>query len=307
MTTDAWFNDLPVIGKLPPEEAAAKLREVGEEEAAAAIENAQRGESTSSQKFAGWWPFDRACKHTAHTFGYIAPASPGKKTLPIQNAVNIKADDTLKNSRIKITLDCLRVADYPGSGTHRVLFDFYAQNQIPGNVEHLHFNATYRIREGQSAAIVGFPIFVGLNVGTEGVAFKCLTVNVLNEEDEAALSFLESDVFKGGLKLASTVQPAIAPLSAMAKGLTETIAKRKKNVPVQDFYLGLDFSNITTRARLAEGSYIAVQIPESIKLAWDWDEWVYDPSSGQVVNDYYRTELIPYNYIIFSVSRYEES
>jgi hypothetical protein len=129
----------------------------------------------------------------------------------------------------------------------------------------------------------------------------------LNEEDEAALSFLESDVFKGGLKLASTVQPAIAPLSAMAKGLTETIAKRKKNAPVQDFYLGLDFSNITTRARLAEGSYIAVQIPESMKLAWDWDEWVYDPSSGQVVNDYDRTELIPYNYIIFSVSRYEES
>jgi hypothetical protein len=26
-----------------------------------------------------------------------------------------------------------------------------------------------------------------------------------------------------------------------------------------------------------------------------------------VVNDYDRTELIPYNYIIFSVSRYEES
>jgi hypothetical protein len=76
---------------------------------------------------------------------------------------------------------------------------------------------------------------------------------------------------------------------------------------VQDFYLGLDFSNITTRARLAEGSYIAVQISESMKLAWDWDEWVYDPSSGQVVNDYDRTELIPYNYIIFSVSRYEES
>jgi len=271
MTTHTWFDDLPVIGKLPPEEAAAKLREVGEEEATTPIENVPRGESTT-KTFAGRWLFDRACKHTAHTFGYIAPTSPGKKTLPIQNAVNIKADETLKNSRIKITLDCLRVADYPGSGTHRVLFDFYAQNQIPGNVEHLHFNATYRIREGQSAAIVGFPIFVGLNVGTEGVAFKCLTLNVLNEEDEAALSFLESDVFKGGLKLASTVQPAIAPLSAMAKGLTETIAKRKKNVPVQDFYLGLDFSNITTRARLAEGSYIAVQIPESMKLAWDWDE-----------------------------------
>jgi hypothetical protein len=42
MTTDTWFDDLPVIGKLPPEEAAAKLREVGEDELADAIEAAQR-------------------------------------------------------------------------------------------------------------------------------------------------------------------------------------------------------------------------------------------------------------------------
>jgi hypothetical protein len=34
-------------------------------------------------------------------------------------------------------------------------------------------------------------------------------------------------------------------------------------VPVQDFYLGLDFSAIATRARLALGSYLAVQVPEA--------------------------------------------
>lgn len=197
------------------------------------------------------------------------------------------------------------MAAYPGSGTHRVLFDFYAQNQVPGDVEHLHFNATHRVREGEQAAILGYPIFVGLNVGIEGVAFKCFTVNVQNDEDEAFLGFLESDVFKAGLKLASTVQPAIAPFSQMALSLTKSIATRNRNVPVQDFYMGLDFSTIATRARLAEGSYLAVQIPESLQTVWDWSEWVYNPSNGQIVNKAEPTRLIPYNYLVYSVSRYE--
>jgi len=38
-------------------------------------------------------------------------------------------------------VDRLRVAAYPGGGMHRVLFDFYAQNQIPGEGERLPFDA----------------------------------------------------------------------------------------------------------------------------------------------------------------------
>ena len=112
--------------------------------------------------------------------------------------------------------------------------------------------------------------------------------------------------------MAETVQPAFAercgssirPLSKMALGLTKAIANRHKNVAVQDFYMGLDFSQIATRARLAEGSYIAVQIPESQQRLWEWEDWLYDPKTGQIVNDYDRTQFIPYNSIIFSVSRY---
>ena len=318
MTTSTWFDDLPVLGALPPQEAAAKLREVGEVEAATALEAApgevMRG--TTFGKRGIKWPFgDKAWQHTAHAFGYLAPAPPGsdrggeevfpRLPAPIQHAGNIKAHAKLKNARIKITLDRLRVADYPGGSTHRVLFDFYAQNQVPGKVEHLHFNATHRVREGEQAAILGYPIFVGLNVGTEGVAFKCFTVNVRNEADEAFLSFLESDVFKEGLKLASTVQPAISLFSETALGLTKAIASRNRNVPVQDFYLGLDFSHIATRARLADRSYLAVQIPETIQTVWDWSEWVYNPANGRVANKANPTQLIPYNYIVFSISCYE--
>jgi hypothetical protein len=161
MTTSAWFQDLPVLGALSPEQAAAKLREVDENEAATALERTQEAVSFGGPRGIRWPFSDKPWQHTAHAFGYLAPAPLGSDPLPIQHVGNIAADPTLKNSRVKITLDRLRVADYPGGGTHRVLFDFYAQNQVPGNVEHLHFNATYRVREGEQAAIVGYPIFVG--------------------------------------------------------------------------------------------------------------------------------------------------
>src|SRR2546429_4943720 len=116
-------------------------------------------------------------------------------------------------------MDRLRVAVYPGKGTHRILLHFFAQNQFPDKTEDLHFNTTYRIREGEEAAIRGYPIFVGLSVGTEGVRLRCRTINVSNDRDEAFLKVLESNVFKVGLQLATTMQPAIAPLSELTYGL----------------------------------------------------------------------------------------
>jgi len=42
-----------------------------------------------------------------------------------------------------------------------------------------------------------------------------------------------------------------------------------------------------------------------LQTVWDWSEWIYNPASGQVVSKQDHTQLIPYNYIIFSVSRYD--
>lgn len=308
MTTSLSFSDVPVLGRMSAADAAVKLREIGEDEEASRLEAAQRETARGGEAFAmrDLFPFgDRAWKGTAHAFGYIAPAKPGKDLLPIMHAGNIEGEPALKNSRIRIVLNRLRVADYPGGGTHRVLFDFYAQNQLPGSVEHVHFNTTLRVREGQEAAVIGYPIFVGLNVGSEGVAFQCLTVNVRNDGDEAFLNVLESDVFRGGLKLAMTAQPAIAPLTQIALGLTKSIAMRNRNVAVQEFSMGLDFTNNVAGARLATGDYIAVQIPESLEVIWDWEEWVYQPKSGHIVRaDDLRT-LIPHNYLVFGISPYD--
>ncbi len=308
MDTSTWFDNLPVLGNMPPEEAAVKLREMGEEETAATLETAQEAQAQTF-KLGGrknWWPFqDKPWQHTAHTFGYLAPVLPGSGSLPIRHVENIPTDPGLQGARIKITLNRLRVAAYPGSGMHRVLLHFFVQNQVLGKAEQVHFNSTYRVYEGEHAGIQGYPIFTGLNVGQEGVTLKCRTINVSNDQDEAFLSFLESDVFKAGLHLAVAAQPVIAPFSEMALGLAKTIAARHRNVSVQDFDLGLDFSTTPMQGRLAEGAYLAVQIPESFQAIWDWDEWVYLPARGLVAKRDDHQELIPYNYLVFGVSRYE--
>ena len=91
-----------------------------------------------------------------------------------------------------------------------------------------------------------------------------------NDADEKFLDFLESDVFKSGLKLATAAQPAVAPLSGLALGLTKTIAGRNRNVAVQDFHLGLDFTqirfdgNIIRKARTPAG-FLALWTPPT---AW---------------------------------------
>ena len=76
----------------------------------------------------------------------------------------------------------------------------------------------------------------------------------------------------------------LAPFSALTLGLTMTIAARTRNVAVQAVDFGLDFSRIAPRPRLAEGSYIAVQIPETLRTEWRWQEWGYDPVNGRIVN-----------------------
>lgn len=306
--TKSPFADLPVLGALPREAAAAKLRELGDETSAARLERLPGRPVTFGGGLRSWLFGDRAWEHTAHAFGFLpASAAGAAEPRPIASIGTVAADPTLRNARLRIVLNRLRVADYPGSGLHRVLIDFYARNQVPGQAEDLHFDATYRVREGEQAPIAGYPVFVGINVGTDGVALRCHTVNVKNDGDEALLDFLEGDVFKAGLKLAETAQPAIAPLSQMALGITKSLAQRNRNVSVQDFYLGLDFAGTGMGARLAQGDYIAVQIPETLQVVWSWDDWVYDPRTGHIVSKAEPTRLIPYNYLVFGVTRYEGS
>src|SRR5690349_11871831 len=108
MSTATWFDDIPTIGQLPPDETVAKLRAVGEtalaDDLAAVAEDGSRSLTPESYGPRGldlWALLHRPpppWKHTAHAFGYLAPAAPGTALQPIQYAGNIAPDLTLKNA-----------------------------------------------------------------------------------------------------------------------------------------------------------------------------------------------------------------
>lgn len=306
MGDQEWFDDMPVIGELPLKDAAARLQLIGENEVVEALEARRETPSHAFGPCKSWWELpDKPWLHTGLALGYLPPAQTNHTSLEIRSAENIPADPTLKKARVKITLDRLRAASYPGRGMHHILIHFYAQNQIPEQTEDLHFSATYQVYEKEHAALKGYPVFVGLHVGNEGIRLRVRTINVKNDQDEAVLTLLESQVFKNGLRLMTMPQPALVPLSELALGLTKMILTRHENISVQDIDLGLDFSTLLMRPQLAEGSYLAVQLPENLAPVWDWEEWVYHPTSGLVVKREDHHEPLPYNYLVFSISRYE--
>jgi len=288
-------------------EAAKLLESIGDKARATEVRNEVKANKSDTQLSLLWQGSKKpkAYEYTNHAFGFIpADAAGGQQLVDIKEAGNIAPDASLKGRNIKITLDRLRVFEYPGGGVHQVLFDFFGRHQTPGSEEDIHFSQTYRALEGQGAGITGYPVFVGLKVGAEGVKFRVRTINVKNEDDEKLLAFMNSDPFKNGLQLINATNPMSSVVTKFATGIVDGIAKKDRNIPVQEFDMGLDFNaGIRTRAKLSEGSYIVVQEPE---IAWDWTKWAYSPATGQVVSRTDPTKTIPYNYIVFSLSKIEE-
>ena len=229
-------GDAPVLGAMSPEACLAKLKEMDDPHVAtleSAIADREGGPgSFGLESVRDWFGIKPpAYLHTTMAIGFLPPVKASDEPPPLRHAGRIDPEPGLRNQRITITLDRLRVADFPGSGMHHVLFDFRARNQTKdGPAEDVHFNTTSRVQEGEHAPVIGYPIFVGLRVGEDGVGFEGSTVNVKNENDELFLSVLESDAFKSGLTLVETVQPAIKPLSQIATGMATAIAKRNRNV-----------------------------------------------------------------------------
>lgn len=294
------FERLPPVGAMPDADAAARLRELGED--VGPPEDPDHPVSFSTFDFLPWRK--KLWASTTHAFGYLAPGA-AADPIPLVAAGAARPDPALKGARVRVTLDRLHVQQYPGGGTHLVLFDFAVQSPAAGEAGELHFNAAYRVREGESAGVAGHPIFVGLPVGDDGLVLQCYTVNVKNEADGSALGFLESDTFRAGLRLVGTAQPALAPLSALAANLTRAVAARGRNVPVQDFALGLDFGANPMGARLAAGNYLAVQLPEEEAAGWDWSKWAYDPRAGRVVGAGADRRPLAFNYVVFGIARHD--
>ncbi|MEM7539489.1 MAG: hypothetical protein AAF639_45455, partial [Chloroflexota bacterium] len=310
ISTDHPLAEYKPIGALSTAEKIDILRELGDHETANELATSLGVPETKSlfgpvTNAIRQWRSLKPWEYSTHSFGFLPASTPSTSPMPLYNAGQIEPDRSLYQTAVTIRLDKLRVADYPGWGTHHILFDFSARNAVEqGHQEHLHYNATFRANENQQAGVVGLPIFVNLNVGELGLAFECKTINVWNERSRKALTMLDSSVVKHGLELAKTAQPAIGPLSEIAVAFTKSILEARQNVLVQEFKLGLDFDSAVTGARLAEGSYFAVQVEDT--STWDWSQWAWHPSRDELLNRENPEMPCPYNYLIFRVSRHQQ-
>lgn len=299
-------TDFVPLGLQSPEQIQAKLQEIeGTREAVSlGLESTERAQ--------------RPWLNTQHQYGYIAPFTPGEQQYhPIKSASNMSADASLLGQRLNIRLDHLRVFKYPtpllnlGDNVHTILFTFEARNQVEkGKEEPVAFNQLYKARIGQDAPVTGQPVFIGLTVGPNGMGFVCRTVNVSNSTDEKFVDIFKSDTVTAGLSLLTTAQPALAPLTALARGLCVSLASHSKNVPVQEVNLGLDFETGATGARLSVGSYVVAQTARADDIVWS--EWAYDAETGTIMRDPKslaqgeRPYPLPYNAFVFRVSRHTE-
>ncbi|WP_020187624.1 hypothetical protein [Methylopila sp. 73B] len=287
------FNEDDSLGAQSPQAIIEYLRLIGDDRRADAL--TPQGGAPQAFGFGA----DKPYMGTSAILGFVEHAQ--GDLLPIVPLASITADETLRGATIKVTLDRFFVEEFPGHGEHRILCEFSGKNQVPGEVEALTFTATCRARDGQSAGVNGLPIFLGLNVGDNGVSFEGRTVNVSSSRDNHILEVLDTDTFKQGLSLLTHAQPAIKPFTKLAEGIVRMAAKRSWNRQVHTFSLGLDFDGSPTSARLRCGSFVVAQAART--GGWDWANYAWDTHAGEIV-PVRDAPPIGMNYMVFGVSRY---
>lgn len=284
-----------MLGSAHANDIADYLELIGDVEAAKRFQAAgQRSQGFSIPFIKDQW----GC--TGAKIGYI-PEGDANGLAEIVNAIGMTGDQDLVEESLKITLDTFFVANYPGMGKHKILCEFMGRNQTEQEEEATRFALTLAANDGTSAAHHGLPIFVGMNVGKNGLAFEGRTINVCSEDDDLILDALGKGVFKDGLTLLTTAQPVLKPFVKLAEGMVSAVLKRSKNREVFKFGLGLDFSNSSTSAKLRLGSYVVVQTDEA---DWQWSNFVWDPASGTIRSKAADGNGLNLNYMVFGVSKY---
>lgn len=234
-----------------------------------------------------------------YEFGYLGTEG----ATSITDARLIQADQSLKGKKIKITLDSLRVEKYPGKkGTHSILFNVHGQTQSGNEIIPLSYSLGVEARDGDVPLVMGKGIFVGLEVGSEGVDLKGQTINIKNIEDKTLFNIIKGTVFGRGMRLLNSVASSFQPLCEVVEGITADLSKRYDGQNVQSFEIGLDFTKVQSHAKLREGTYIIVQIPPSHPKL-NWDNWEF--ASGGIVKKGGKLEPLPYNCIVLGVSKIE--
>jgi hypothetical protein len=297
-----WFGPVSPMSEAPEAETIDRLRELGDDAAANELDAAARGFEARAfgiDSIVGGL-FNRFIK-TTHLCGFL----PARGTDPLVPVTQVQPDESLRGAPLKITLDGLHIARYPGRGMHNLLFDFALQSQVPEETETrvFHYNAKFAARDGETVPVRNFPLFYGLVPSHEGITFGFQTINVSSGFDQGLLDFLGRDEFKRGLSLVGAFSPAVGQLSSMAASLAGWLGGQSKNAKVQEFRQGLDFTSNRLGGALSEGTYVVVQIPLENQHQWSWADWEIDPTLVRLVNRQAGGEALEYNHLMFGVRR----
>lgn len=247
---------------------------------------------------------------TGMVVGYISPGQTGNQ-VPVTSAAAMEGDRALISTRVKISLDRFFVQEYPGSGTHKILCEFAGKNQVISNsradkkskdAEEMRFAFNTQANDNAPASVSGHPIFLGVVVGSDGLSFEGRTVNVGSKINDAVQKMLGSPIFKNGLSLMTSAQPALKPFVGLAGSVVEAVAKSRGNYQVHNFNLGLDFSENVTSAKLRHGSYVIIQTNQT---DWDWNNTHWSPDALCLI-DCRTGKSVEANYLILGVSPFSE-
>ncbi len=296
------------ISDLTLTEAIDYLQEIGDRENAEPLQSLIREDpSLAHRKISEVQETPRLSRATwrgtEHSFGYIRPQK--KKGLhSILFAGSIDPDMSLANSRVDILLSGIYTMNYPGWGRHNILLQFNARHgtDAKGKPLRVQFQQKYVSKEKEGAGILSNFIFTGLTVPPRGMDFEVNIINLSNEEDEAALTVLDSEVIRKGLDLVHTALPGLETITRLGEGIVKLVLTRNRNKIVQSFHLGLNLTGVQGPvARLREGTFLAVQCHRD---RLNWSDWVYDAQKGLVVLRQDTSVRLPYNHILFTVVKH---
>ncbi len=289
------FDEQRSVAFMPREQLIDYLEKIGDVDAANEAKAAGAKGQSALGRLVG-----RAWANAEHAIGFIPETEPSVKFRDIQPVLTVEADKTLIGERVKLNLDTFYVQDYPGYGTHTIAVEFSGQDQTESEARALRFVTALDVLDKGSANISGIPVFSGLKVPADGVAFKFRTILIKSSADEAIIDVLKGPLFKTGLTMLGQVQPVLPQLVGLAAGVTQSLFDHG-NEQIQGYELGLDFSSIGTTARLRCGSYVLMQVKD--KSQWSWDDWTFSADTMSVVRKDDHKSRAPVNTLIFSVSR----
>ncbi len=250
----------------------------------------------------GW--FDKPWRYGNHQVGFVPNTTTADPVLEILPGGGQGADAGLENQPLVVKLDRVRVEDYPGVGGHDIVVNVEGTHRQGEGTVPLSFNQAYRVGRQDFAGVAGTTVFRGVNPGRQGLGLKFTTLHVASQGGKAFKTLLDSPAIRAGLTLLNAAQPALAPLTATAQSLLESLLDTEK-AAVQVFELGLDFDTEAPAGyRLALGSYIVAQVPRDGVI--HWEEWRWDRRVQAVVREGSREEYLPYNTLVFRVSRWVE-